>query len=131
MAPASQKKSAQAKSKPSSEFYDKLVLNLFLIHLFGIDVFSPQYMAGEDGKRQSVRPFRKLSERLETCTQDGLADDGCTTIIMNWSKGTFRLAGAALSGYAASPTEKNIVAPYRTDQRLPPAIRSSGNITSG
>ena len=76
MAQVSQKKSTRAKSKPSSEFYDKLVLNLFLIHLFGIDVFSPQYMAGKDGKRQSVRPFRKLSERLETCTQDGLADDG-------------------------------------------------------
>lgn len=110
MASASQKKSARAKSKPSSEFYDKLVLNLFLIHLFGIDVFSPQYMAGKDGKRQSVRPFRKLSERLETCTQDGLADDGLHYYYHELVEGDFfGWPGCRLSPDMLLAYEKNIV----------------------
>ena len=38
MARSSQKKTTGKKGKNRSDFYDKLVLNLFIIHLFGIDV---------------------------------------------------------------------------------------------
>ncbi|MEG2001317.1 MAG: hypothetical protein RR053_08000, partial [Evtepia sp.] len=47
-----------------------------MIQLFGIDVLSEQSVEGKNGHRKRVRPFRKLSERLENCTRDGLADDG-------------------------------------------------------
>lgn len=110
MARSSQKKTTGKKGKNRSDFYDKLVLNLFIIHLFGIDVFSPQYIDGKNGGKQSVRPFRKLSERLENCTVDGLADDGLHHYYHELIEGDFfgwpdcRLTPDMLLAY-----EKNIV----------------------
>ena len=70
------KKTTSASTSDKRGFYDKLVLNLFMIQLFGIDVLSEQYVQGKSGHKKRVRPFRKLSERLENCSLDGLADDG-------------------------------------------------------
>ena len=58
--------------KTKRGFYDKQVLNLFLISQFGIDVFAEHTKAGT---RKRIRPFRVLTENL-IHTQEGLADDG-------------------------------------------------------
>ena len=69
-------------------FQDKLVLNLFLINQFGIDPLQEQY-AGSGSTRRKVRPFRKLSEKLEDCRMEGLADDGLHHFYHQLSDGDF------------------------------------------
>ena len=66
------------------DFYDKLVLNLFLINLFGINVFN-EYRRNN----QIVRPFRRLTEKLENCSAEGLADDGLHHFYHEFSDGDF------------------------------------------
>lgn len=69
-------------------FQDKLVLNLFLISLFGIDPLLDQY-SGSGSTRRKVRPFRKLSEKLDDCRTEGLADDGLHHFYHQLSDGDF------------------------------------------
>ena len=87
------------------DFYDKLVLNLFLIHLFGIDVFKKQSRHGYE-----VRPFRKLTERLENCRVEGLADDGLHHYYHEFIEGDFfELPGNRISAEMLLEYEKNLV----------------------
>jgi len=53
-------------------FYDRLVLNLFLMEQFGIDTLSEQ----RDPNGVIIRPFRVMSRSLESCRDEGLASDG-------------------------------------------------------
>ena len=104
------KKTTSASTSDKRGFYDKLVLNLFMIQLFGIDVLSEQYVQGKSGHKKRVRPFRKLSERLENCSLDGLADDGLHHYYHELAEGDFfgwpecRISQEMLLQY-----EKNIV----------------------
>ena len=60
---------ARVKSKKSKlEFSQKLVLNQWLISLFGVDPLA-------DGYKRSEKPFHKLVEHLRE-TREGLDADG-------------------------------------------------------
>ena len=99
-------KKTQATPLKSKDFYDKLVLNLFLIHLFGINVFEEYQKNG-----QAIRPFRRLTERLEGCKLEGLADDGLHYYFHELTEGDFfEFPENQISKDMLLEYEKNIVA---------------------
>ena len=99
-------KKIQATPLKSKDFYDKLVLNLFLIHLFGINVFEEYQKNG-----QALRPFRRLTERLEGCKLEGLADDGLHYYFHELTEGDFfEFPENQISKDMLLEYEKNIVA---------------------
>ncbi|MBO7330133.1 MAG: DEAD/DEAH box helicase family protein [Lentisphaeria bacterium] len=99
-------KKTQSAAPKSRDFYDKLVLNLFLIHLFGINVFEEYQKNG-----QAIRPFRRLTERLEGCKLEGLADDGLHYYFHELTEGDFfEFPENQISKDMLLEYEKNIVA---------------------
>jgi len=87
---------------PALKFPDKLVLNQWIISLFGIDTFAIH----REGNRE-VRPMQLLAKQLRDC-REGIDADNLhffyQQLKINWQ------AGAALSPAALLQYEQNIVA---------------------
>lgn len=57
-------------TKPKHKFGNKLVLNQWLISLFGIDTFQERTLHG-----RKVRPFHVLSDPIKSQDMEGIVDN--------------------------------------------------------
>lgn len=92
----------RAAARPRLEFAQKLVLNQWLISLFGVDPLAEGYERGK-------KPFHKLVEHLRT-TREGLDADGFHHFYHELKDGDFfRMSGAKVTAAELQAYEENIV----------------------
>ena len=95
--------SAKKSKRTKLAFADKLVLNQWMISLFGVDPLADGYKKGE-------RPFHKLVKHLRDC-REGLDTDGLHHFYHELKDGDFfRFGSAKISAAELQSYEENIVA---------------------
>lgn len=90
-----------SRRQPELKFADKLVLNQFLVSLFGVDPIADGYKRGE-------RPFHKLTEHLRLC-REGFDTDGYHHFYHELKDGDFfRFPAAKISEQELLEYEENV-----------------------